>query len=64
MNLETEIPEPLFNEMHDFIKSNPKVDQASFVDSALTKFLFENGCEERTLLDKYLTKIFDKSPSI
>ena len=63
MNIETEIPEPLFNEMNDFIESNLKLDQTSFIGSALTNFLFENGCEDRTLLDIYLNEIFDKSPS-
>jgi len=63
VNLETEIPEALFNEMNDFIKSNTASNQYSFISSALTNFLFQNGCEDRCILDTYLKDVFDQSPS-
>ena len=45
MSLETEIPEVLFTEMKDFIDSSSDFDRRSFIDSALTDFLLQNGCQ-------------------
>ena len=45
MSLETEIPEVLFTEMKDFIDSSSDFDRQSFINSALTDFLFQNGCQ-------------------
>tara|TARA_Y100001968_G_C19197954_1_gene638492 strand:- start:32 stop:232 length:201 start_codon:yes stop_codon:yes gene_type:complete len=63
MNLETEIPETLFNEMKGFIDSNPQLNQSIFISAALTNFLFQNGCEDRSVLENYLNDVFDQSPS-
>ena len=63
MNIETEIPEILFKEMNDFIKSNPESDKYSFIKSALNSFLFKNGCEDRRVAENYLDDIFSHSPS-
>ena len=63
MNLETEIPETLFKEMKSFIETNPESDQFTFISSALTNFLFQNGCEERSVLENYLNDVFEHSPS-
>jgi len=45
LSLETEIPEVLFTEMKDFIDSSSDFDRRSFIDSALTDFLLQNGCQ-------------------
>ena len=45
MSLETEIPELLFIEMKDFIDSRLDFDKQSFINSALTDFLLQNGCQ-------------------
>ena len=63
MNLETEIPESLYNEMKDYIKENPESDQYRFISCAVTNFLFQNGCEDRSVLESYLNDVFAKSPS-
>ena len=63
MKIETEMPEILFKEMNDFIESNPDSDQNSFIKSALTNFLFKNGCKDRRVSENYLDDILGKSPS-
>ena len=61
MNLETEIPEVLYKEMKDFIGSNPNWDQYSLMSSALANFLFQNGCGDRAVVERYLNDLFDSS---
>ena len=61
MNLETELPETLFNEMRNFLESNPDSDQHNFINSALTTFLFKNGYEERDVVENYLNDLFNQS---
>ena len=63
MKIETEMPETLFKEMNDFIESNPDSDQYSFIKSALTNFLFKNGCKDRRVTENYLDDILGNSPS-
>ena len=55
------MPEILFREMNDFIKSNPECDQYSLIKSALNNFLFRNGCEDRRVAENYLDDVFAKS---
>ena len=59
INLETEIPEALYNGMKDFIGTNPKWDQYKVMSSALANFLFQNGCEDRAVTERYLNDIFN-----
>ena len=63
MKIETEMPEILFKEMNDFIDSNPQSDQYSFNKSALTNFLFKNGCQDRRVAENYLDDVLGNSPS-
>ena len=63
MKIETEMPEILFKEMNDFIDSNPESDQYSFIKSALTNFLFKNGCKDRRVTENYLDDVLGNSPS-
>ena len=58
MNLENEIPEALHTEMIGFIKNNPNWDQYSFMSTALAYFLFQNGCEDKAVRDRYLNDLF------
>ena len=58
VNLETELPESLFSEMKEFLKANPNWDQYSLMSSALANFLFQNGCEDRAVRDRYLSDLF------
>ena len=57
MKIETEITETLFKEMKGFIDSNPESDQYSFIKSALTNFLFKNGCKDRRVAEHYLDDV-------
>ena len=58
MNIETEIPEILFNEMKDFVESKSDSDQYNFFCSALNNFLYKNGCEDRAVAERYLNDLF------
>ena len=53
MSLETEIPELLFKEMKDFIDLSSDFDRRSFIDSAITNFLLQNGCQVKHLKESY-----------
>ena len=61
VSLESEIPEILYLGMKDFIDSNPQWDQYSVMSSALARFLFQNGCGDKAVTEKYLNDIFSGS---
>ena len=58
VSLEAEIPEVLYQGMKEFLGSNPRWDQYSFMSSALAHFLFQNGCEDRAVTERYLNDLF------
>ena len=58
ISLETEIPEALYTGMKEFIGSNPHWDQYKVMSSALANFLFQNGCEDRAVSERYLDDLF------
>ena len=58
VSLETEIPEELYKGMKKFICTNPQWDQYTLMSSALANFLFQNGCENRAVTEKYLDDLF------
>ena len=58
VSLEAEIPEVLYRSMKDFIRTNPEWDQYKVMSSALANFLFQNGCEERAVTERYLIDLF------
>ncbi len=58
VSLETELPEALFSEMREFLLVNPNWDQYSLMSSALANFLFQNGCEDRAVKERYLNDLF------
>ncbi len=61
ISLEAEIPEALYKGMKDFIGGNPDWDQYKVMSSALANFLFQNGCEDRAVTERYLNDIFNLS---
>ncbi len=63
VSLESEIPEILYLGMKDFINSNPQWDQYSVMSSALARFLFQNGCDERAVTEQYLNDLFNRIPA-
>ena len=63
ISLETEIPEVLYQGMKEFIRTNPKWDQYRLMSSALANFLFQNGCEDRAVTERYLNDLFNRHDS-
>ena len=64
MSLETEIPEVLFKEMKDFIDLNPDFDRKRFINSALTDFLLQNGCQVKNLKEGYSKYLLNHSSKL
>ena len=58
VSLESEIPEVLFTAMKGFIGANPNWDQYQLMSSALARFLYQNGCSERAVTERYLDDLF------
>ena len=58
LSLETEIPEVLYRGMKDFLGENPTWDQYRVMSSALAHFLFQNGCDDRAVTERYLDDLF------
>jgi len=61
ISLEAEVPEALYVGMKDFISGNEKWDQSKLISSAIANFLFQNGSEDRAVIEKYLNDIFNLS---
>ena len=61
VSLEAEIPEVLYQGLKAFIGSNPAWDQYQVMSSALAQFLFQNGCSERAVTERYLDDLFSRS---
>ena len=64
MSLETEIPEVLFTEMNNFIESRSDLDRKKFINSALTDFLFQNGCQVKHLRKSYFKYLINHSSKL
>ncbi len=60
VSLETEIPESLYMGMKDFISTHPNWDQYKLMSSALANFLFQNGCGDRAVTERYLNDLFTR----
>ena len=59
-SLEAEIPETLYLAMMDFISSNPKSVQYKILSSAIANFLYQNGCSDRAVTERYLNDLFTR----
>ncbi len=59
ISLEAEVPEALYVGMKDFISGNENWDQSKLISSAIANFLFQNGSDDRAVIDKYLNDIFN-----
>ena len=60
VSLETEIPEVLYRGMKEFIGEHPHWDQYRVMSSALAHFLFQNGCNDRSVTERYLNDLFSR----
>ena len=63
VSLEAEIPEVLYRGMKEFIGAHPHWDQYRVMSSALAHFLFQNGCEDRAVTERYLNDLFTQPES-
>jgi hypothetical protein len=61
VSMEAEIPEVLYRGMKEFIGAHPNWDQYRVMSSALAHFLFQNGCEDRAVAERYLDDLFSRS---
>jgi len=61
VSMEAEIPEVLYRGMKEFIGAHPHWDQYQVMSSALAHFLFQNGCEDRAVTERYLDDLFSRS---
>ena len=59
ISLEAEVPEALYVGMKDFICGNENWDQSKLISSAIANFLFQNGCDDRAVTERYLNDIFN-----
>ena len=59
VGMEAEIPEVLYRTMKEFVQLNPKLDQNIVITSALANFLFQNGCKDRSITERYLNDLFN-----
>ena len=64
MSLETEIPELLFSVMKDYIESSSDLDRQSFINSALTDFLLQNGCQVKQHKESYSKYLLNHTSKI
>ena len=63
ISLETEVPQVLYNGMNEFIENNPRWDQYQLMSSAIANFLFQSGCDDRAVTERYLNDLFKISDS-
>ena len=61
ISLETELSEPLYQSMKDFVLKNPTWDQYQLINSALATFLIQNGCNDRSVTEFYRNQLFNPS---
>ena len=61
ISLEAEVPEALYVGMRDFLSNNSRLDQSELISSAIANFLFQNGSNDRDVIEKYLNDIFNLS---
>ena len=60
ISLEAEVPEVLFEGMHEFLRSHPQWDQYRLISSALSSFLFQHGCADQGVSQLYLNGLFKR----
>ena len=58
VTVEAEMPEALYKGIKGFISANPQWDKCRVMSSALANFLFQNGCEDRAVTERYLNDLF------
>jgi len=60
ISLEAEVPEVLLDGMREYLASHPQINQMQLISSALASFLFQNGCNDRLVAQRYLDGLFSQ----
>lgn len=59
-----EFPEDLHQAMTGFIADHPQWDQYRLMQSALAGFLFQHGCQDRSVARHYLDGLCRRGPAV
>ena len=60
VSVENQFPADLCDSMVGFIEQHPQWDQYRLMQSALAGFLFQQGCQDRPVVQHYLDGLFRK----
>jgi len=60
VSVENQFPEDLFDAMVAFVGSHPQWDQYRLMQAALAGFLFQHGCQDRSVAQHYLNGLFQR----
>ncbi|MCX5949184.1 MAG: DUF2811 domain-containing protein [Cyanobacteria bacterium] len=63
VSIENQMPLDLFEAMAEFIRVHPQWDQYRLMQAALAGFLFQQGCQDRSVARHYLDGLFHRQPS-
>ncbi|MFZ0409372.1 MAG: DUF2811 domain-containing protein [Cyanobium sp.] len=63
VSIENQMPQDLFEAMAEFIRIHPQWDQYRLMQAALAGFLFQQGCQDRSVARHYLNGLFRREPS-
>jgi hypothetical protein len=63
VSVENQMPQDLFEAMAEFIRAHPQWDQYRLMQAALAGFLFQQGCQDRSVARHYLDGLFRREPS-
>ena len=58
VSVENQIPTDLFDAMVSFIEEHPQWDQHRLIQSAVAGFLFQQGCQQKSVVSHYLEGLF------
>lgn len=63
VSIENQMPLDLFEAMAEFIRIHPQWDQYRLMQAALAGFLFQQGCQDRSVARHYLDGLFRRETS-
>ena len=64
VSVENQFPTDLFESMVGFIEQHPQWDQYGLMQSALAGFLFQQGCQDKSVVQHYLNGLFRKPEAL
>jgi hypothetical protein len=63
VSVENQMPADLYEAMGRFISEHPQWDQYRLMQAAIAGFLFQQGCQDQTVVSHYLDGLFRGSSS-